>query len=512
MRMDSIEDLPFDLRPLTHAEKDILIQYMHHDIDATELFLNKCKEQIDLRLDLKAQGLVHGDVLNMSDVKLGEQYFVTRLGRDEFYIDGKKKQSVVNILPLKDVILPYINYVNPAFNIMFNQFKNTIWQDGVEFTWPSVTINGVEYAYGRGGIHASKKGLFIANDEYAILDLDVTSMYPSIAIVNGIKPQHLSNKFTEEYAALKAERVRHDKKSAMNKVLKLALNGVFGNSGNKYSIFYDNKYLMSTTINGQLLISMLIDRLLLIEGLEIIQANTDGVTVRVRRDKLVDVEMTKRMWESVTKLNLEEVSYKRMWVRDVNNYLSEYENGKVKAKGEYYFPESIKDYDGNWNKNYSLMIVAKLTRKILLEGTNVYDEVFNAATSGNIFDFTALHSNSSGGYLTIGGVKCGKNTRFLVTHNGSEGVIVYPPKGDEGTYKRKNGITDEMYNSVLTEVGNVWDARIHTANKSKYTERKVSLVAGKKVTPCNNIKDVNILDIDFNWYAEQILKLTEVFK
>lgn len=513
MRMDSIEDLPFEPGTwLTSEQMDMLAKYMHHDIDATELFLGKCKEQIELRLELKEKGLVDGDVLNMSDVKIGEQFFVKRLGRDEFYIQGKKKSTIVKIKPIKDVIFPYIKFLRAEFESVLQQFNGMVWRDGVEFKYPEVTVQGVTYKYGRGGIHASKTGIFHADDEYAIVDLDVTSMYPSIAIVNNMKPAHLSHRFTEEYANLKIERTQHPKTSAFNKVLKLALNGVFGNSGNKYSIFFDNSYLLGTTINGQLLITMLIDSLLNIHNLEIIQANTDGVTVRIPRLYLSHLEHVKKQWQTNTKLDLEEVTYKSFYCRDVNNYLAVTEKGKVKAKGAYWFPESESDYDGNWNKNFSSMIIPKVARKVLVSGANIYDEMFKAMHNNDTFDFTLLHTNSSGGLLHIDGAKVGKNTRYTVSNNGHDSFILYPPKGPEGEYKRKNGIDDSLYLSVKKEIGDgVWDARIHNAKKSKYTERKVSLIADRKVIECNHIGRANIWNLDFDWYAQEIRKLTEVF-
>lgn len=512
MRMDSIEDLPFDLRPLTFDEMDVLAKYMHHDIDATEIFLNKCKEQIELRLELKEKNVIAGDVLNMSDVKIGEQFFVSRLGRDEFYKDGKKKQTVIKIKPIKDVIFPYIKFMRLEFNNVLNQFKTMVWQDGVEFTYPSFKLNNLEYVYGRGGIHASKQGVYHSDENYIIVDLDVTSMYPSIAIVNRMKPAHLSDNFTTEYANLKAERMLHDKKSAFNKVLKLALNGTFGNSGNPYSIFFDNNYLLGTTINGQLLISMLIDRLLYVPSLEVLQANTDGVTIRVHRSQLPAIRDIKEIWTRETALDLEEVTYKSMWLRDCNNYMALYDSGKVKAKGAYFYPESDKDYDGYWNKNYSCMIIQKVARNVLINGANIYDELFKAIARNDKHDFTLLHSNSSGGYLYVGDKRMGKNTRYIVSHKGEVGTIVYPPKGKDGEFKRKNGIADTLYNSVMNEIGNgVWDARIHTANKSRYTERRISLVSDCLVTECNNISKCNLYDINFDWYAAEVRKLTEVF-
>jgi hypothetical protein len=62
-----------------------------------------------------------------------------------------------------------------------------------------------------------------------------------------------------------------------------------------------------------------------IDGLKIIQVNTDGMTVRVPRANKWLVDTARAAWESRTGLQLEEAIYKRMFILNVNNYLAEYE-------------------------------------------------------------------------------------------------------------------------------------------------------------------------------------------
>ena len=65
-------------------------------------------------------------------------------------------------------------------------------------------------------------------------------------------------------------------------MLKLALNGVYGDSNNVFSVFYDPLFTMSITLNGQLLLCLLAENLMEnVPGLKIIQCNTDGITVRI---------------------------------------------------------------------------------------------------------------------------------------------------------------------------------------------------------------------------------------
>ena len=106
-------------------------------------------------------------------------------------------------------------------------------------------------------------------------------MYPNIAISNRVYPEHLTEKFCDIYEDVYNQRKSFAKGTAENAMLKLALNSVYGDSNNKYSVFYDPKYTMNITINGQLSLCLLAEKLLTIEGLKIIQVNTDGVTVVV---------------------------------------------------------------------------------------------------------------------------------------------------------------------------------------------------------------------------------------
>ena len=44
-----------------------------------------------------------------------------------------------------------------------------------------------------------KPGIYTSNDQQVILDLDITSMYPFLAITQGIYPKHLGQDFIDIY-------------------------------------------------------------------------------------------------------------------------------------------------------------------------------------------------------------------------------------------------------------------------------------------------------------------------
>jgi hypothetical protein len=78
------------------------------------------------------------------------------------------------------------------------------------------------------------------------------------------------------------------------------------------------------TVNGQLSLCLLVDRLLDINGLKLVAVNTDGVTIALRRDTEDEYYSFCKQWEQDVKLQLEYVEYKKMFIRDVNSYVAVY--------------------------------------------------------------------------------------------------------------------------------------------------------------------------------------------
>src|SRR5690606_34846804 len=151
--------------------------------------------------------------------------------------------------------------------------------------------------------------------------------------------------------------------------MKLAGNGAYGNFNNPFSPLYDPKVMCSITVNGQLQILQLVEMIELIPHCELIQANTDGITVRVRRDVEHFFKLWCKVWEDETLLELEEVLYSRMFIRDVNNYLVEDMKGKVKKrKGAYEYPTTLKEYDDMWHKDWSNIASKKVADKCMTLG------------------------------------------------------------------------------------------------------------------------------------------------
>ncbi len=75
-----------------------------------------------------------------------------------------------------------------------------------------------------------------------------------------------------------------------------------------------------------MMISMLVDMLLSISRLRVISCNTDGICLYLNRSDYPRFKEITSEWERITRLNLEEVRYKKIVVADVNSYIAEYDN------------------------------------------------------------------------------------------------------------------------------------------------------------------------------------------
>lgn len=512
MRSESVEDLPFALRNLNHQEMDELISYNIHDVLETEKFLILNMHFIKMRQELIDNGVLSGDVLNYSDVKIGTEYLIRKIGRTKCFISGSKpRQSVRANVEFKDVILSKVHFRTEQFGAVLDWFKGINYWTGQEKK-PKLEIDlgGIPFVFGLGGVHASVSSqYFESNETHVVKDVDVSGMYPAVANVNGFAPEHLGNDFVMAYRQMAADRKQYPKGSAMNLVLKLANNGASGNFENSYSCLYDPKCAYSVRINGQLQLLQLAELLSLIPGLKLIQANTDGVTAIVPREVEHLFNLWCNDWEAQTGYKLEHVDYKKMWIRDVNNYMAIAMDGTIKRKGAYWYPIKAEDYQGssgsNWNKDFSNLSAQKGIEAVHILGARAEEIV---KLIDNPFDFMIRYKVRGSDVLYVGDKPQLKTVRYYVSTKGEPMKKVAPPKGEVGTWKRRNGMADSEFNDILKTVpAGVWDARIHTKKKSKYAEVVTSVESGWRVRVCNKASDFNWSDVDWSYYVEQIEKL-----
>jgi hypothetical protein len=468
MRSDTIEDLPFAIgTSLTREQVEVLKQYNQHDVKETKKFMHVTLDMLNFREKLCT--LYPGkDWINYNDTKIGKEFFIMKLEEAgvacyDYSNNGRTpRQTKRPVIHLKNAILPWIRFDQPEFNRVLNWLKaQSITETKGVFNDLTAVVNGFTFVFGLGGIHGSLESTVVhSDDKYVIVDLDVTSYYPNLAITNGFYPAHLGKQFVDIYKNLFEQRKQYNKKSAESAMLKLALNGVYGDSNNQFSVFYDPLFTMSITLNGQLLLCLLAEGLMTIPGLQIIQINTDGLTIRVLRSQKILVDLARAAWQERTGLNLEEAVYKSMMIRDVNNYIAVYEDGSTKRKGAY-------EWKAQWHQNAGGLVIPKVAEKVLVEDAPIRQTVEQWPDK---MDFMLRTKVPRSSYLEWGTDRVQNTTRYYIAKDGKPLTKVMPPL------------------------------------KNKTEWRRISVESGWGVQVCNNIADAT-LPIDYEYYINEVEKV-----
>ena len=325
--MDNVQEFEagFDQR-LLDSEIDDMIKYNGNDVDATELLLNTVKDEVDLRLEVEKEWGF--DALSMSNIRIGEEILLRQSNLKGVALEeAKSKIRRVAKIENKDIILPFIQYSNPKLKEVLLDVKNATCypckSDKKQKNYEKkFVLSNTCYSIGEGGIHTiNEPRIFKPTADQYIGHADVTSMYPSLAIIYKWLPVHLGKDFWNVYESLYKERViakrNHDELKA--KAFKFALNSPIGKMQNESSWAYDPLNAYKIRMNGQLILLMLVDRLLSI-NCKIVQVNTDGVVYIADKANRELINQFIHEVENITKLHFDSDDYESFYQYDVNNY------------------------------------------------------------------------------------------------------------------------------------------------------------------------------------------------
>jgi hypothetical protein len=363
--------IPFD-EEVSESDIPEILRYNKNDTLATREFaLRKAK---DLNLRLAVQRDYGLECMSKDSVMLGvdllKRLYAQRTGMPEAYLNELRTERP--IIDLKECISDKVVFSSRKFNEFLDLLKTIKLQFTKNAFDLTVYYGGVLHRYGTGGIHSDDPaGIVVLGSDHLMIDADVTSLYPSLMIEYEFYPQHLGKEFINVYREIRDKRVKakRDGDAITSDTLKLSLNGTFGNLINRYSWLYDPKAAMSVTINGQLFISMLSERLTDAK-FRVISLNTDGITALVEKGRVDEYKALCRKWEEETGLNLEYNEYEKLVRKDVNNYIAIYKGGGYKLKGFF-------DYNIELGKGYRHPIVPYALVKYYVDGTPVLETIHN---------------------------------------------------------------------------------------------------------------------------------------
>lgn len=455
MQYPNVQEFVCDwTKPLPLEDFESMIDYNINDIESTSELLNRCKKDVDLRIAIEDEYGVR--VLSKDGVNIGmkilTQKYLEKTGLT--WQDIKDLRSPMSVIPLKDVILPFIKYDSPILQRVLDDMKNQIVSPGRKGYENKFVFNNLRYSVGVGGIHSvNSPEIIIPRDDEMLIDIDVASLYPSMLIEYEFYPKHLGKEFLEVYKQIKDERIeaKHNGDKVKNETLKLALNGLSGNLQNEHNFCYSPFAVMQIRINGQLLLLMLAEKLTQI-GCRIVQANTDGLFVLLKKDAYSKVNSICREWEQLTKLTLEEDRFKAMYQYAINDYFAITEDNKVKEKGMFITTVKL-------GKGLTPKIIPKAVISFFKDGIPVEDTIKNCT---DIRDFLMSEKTGKQWHVEYMNEEQQRTNRFYASTNGGylwkwkdtghkEGEIITYTEPYVG--ERKYKASARQYQNMLTASG-----------------------------------------------------------
>jgi len=492
MDLENIEEMPIHHSKTDMTQEEVMttINYCINDVQATYQFykittgdtdhpLYKGNNQIELRLDIQEEFDI--PCLNYSDSKIGDE-MIKKYYCEEKKIAyrelPKKSTSFRKSISVKNCIASYISFQTPELKSFLSRIKKISLKMQDDFK-ESIVFYGNTYSFMKGGLHTENKPkVFEADDEYEIIDWDVTSYYPAIIINNGRYPMHLGKEFLRGYKQMFDKRIemkpfaKKDKKiKGIVAALKLAVNSVYGKSSDMQSWIYDKQLTMFTCITGELSLLMLIEAYEL-NGINIISANTDGVTIRVKKDKLEDMRKINTWWENLTTYELERTDYQKIIFSTVNDYIAIKTDGEIKKKGDF-----LTDFE--LHKNKSARIVPIALEAYYVHNVPISDTIIS---HNNIFDFCLRQKSSKDfhyeGWNRATGEKTRYNKliRYYVSNTGEKLMKVKNPECESNAADVSQVEAGEWVMKVCNHLPSSTDVATAGINYEYYIEKAERIV------------------------------------
>ena len=223
-----------------------------------------------------------------------------------------------------------------------------------------------------------------------------------------------------------------------------------GNLQNEHNFCYSPLAVMQIRINGQLLLLMLAEKLTQI-GCRIIQANTDGLFLVVKKDRIQQYQTICKEWEQLTKLTLEEERFEAMYQYAINDYIAikeGYSQSKdpklIKTKGMFIT-------DVKLGKGLTPKIIPEALVKYFADGIPVQDTIYNCK---DIKKFLMSEKTGKQWHVEYLGKEQQRTNRFYASTNGA---YLYKWKYKEDTVVNEYGLhsqyREKQYQNMLVDSG-----------------------------------------------------------
>jgi hypothetical protein len=469
----NIHETPVDFnidRPLTKEELERTFQYCENDVRVTKQLFERREDYFASKFEIVdtfklPASAVKKTRASLSAMTLKCDKYTPPADRLHLQYDDK--------LPLNELPKDLVDF----YESVEQEYRSGGDPKELESKKYEKVIAGVPHTFGFGGLHGALENFTY---EGKMMQIDVSSYYPSLMINNQFVSR--ASKQPELFKQMYDERLRlkalGDSKQGIYKII---LNATFGASKSEFNPLFDPLQANNICVNGQLILTHLI--ILLEPFSKLIQSNTDGIVIAYEDDYKEAILQVLELWEENYNLKLDVDYLKKIAQRDVNNYVIQYEDGKVKAKGRY---TNFKG--GNFERN-SLCIIDKALVDYYIHNVPIQKTVINCFKKNELEWFQLI-------------AKAGSTYKTIVQE------IKQPVIGENGE------MTEDSEFIELQKVNRVFatsDKRYGAIYKTKVVDgtlryNKIPLASEHSIVHNEELVTLHKKKLDLNWYIQLIQK------
>ena len=190
--------------------------------------------------------------------------------------------------------------------------------------------------------------------------------------------------------------------------------------------------------------------------------NTDGITLKLHKDKVERFKELCEDWENKTNFILERVDYRKIAYSTVNDYIAITNDGKVKTKGDF-----ISEFE-LW-KNKSFRVVGLALQEYFTKGTKPEDFIRNHK---NIYDFCIMSRATGDLHLEM------QNDKNEIIELKKLVRYYYSTDSNWQLFKRGTGSTGKSMNvnqAAPNELGTIYIQYFNKFEDKPFDDYKVDL-------------------------------------
>lgn len=351
-------------RPLTKEEIEETITYCKWDVDTTERLIDLRKDYLKNKVQVgKIAGVSEVKAMSMTNAKLTAE--ILKASRKE-HNDEREYKYPENLKR---------EYIPDEVFAFFDRLSDKSISDDIFSEKLELAIGECPITIGYGGIHGAIPNYIVEESKRrGIVNKDVGSYYPHLMTICGYTSRNIPSAETFQSVLDKRMAAKKAGDKATANALKLVVNTTYGAMLNQFNELYDPLMGRSVCISGQLyLLELAVHLHRDVEGLKIIQINTDGIMVECDKVLIREIDVICDEWQKRTGFTLEEDRVAKIAQKDVNNYIEVQDDKTVKIKGGY-LVRGISTV-GSFNINNTCNIVAEALKEYFVNGIAPEDTI-----------------------------------------------------------------------------------------------------------------------------------------